>query len=245
MVLPKTDIRHGTAVASNFASPIRCHSRRVSLIFRTQQNQEEFMKFFLDTANLDEIRQAAALGLADGVTTNPTLISKEGKVDFKEHIAEICKIVSGPVSAETTTNDRDEMLKQGREYVKIAPNVVVKCPLTLEGLEATRILNDEGIKVNVTLCFSSAQAVCAAKAGASFISPFLGRLDDIGDHRLRLLVEIIDIYDNYEWETEVLAASLRHPIHVIEAARMGPDIATMPFKVFQQLPTHPLTGQCH
>src|SRR5437763_2886155 len=144
------------------------------------------MKFFLDTANLDEIRKAAALGLADGVTTNPTLISKEGKVDFKEHIAEICKIVSGPVSAETTTNDRDEMLKQGREYVKIAPNVVVKCPLTREGLEATRILNDEGIKVNVTLCFSSAQAVCAARAGASFISRLLGRLDHSGDNGLRL-----------------------------------------------------------
>lgn len=201
------------------------------------------MKFFLDTANLDEIRQAAALGLADGVTTNPTLISKEGGVDFKKHIGEICKIVSGPVSAEVTTEDRDEMLKQGREYVKIAPNVVIKCPLTLEGLEATRILNDEGIKVNVTLCFSSAQALCAAKAGASFISPFLGRLDDIGDNGLRLLEEIIEIYDNYEWKTEVLAASLRSPIHVIEAARMGADIGTMPFKVFQQLLKHPLTDK--
>ena len=201
------------------------------------------MKFFLDTANLDEIRQAAALGLVDGVTTNPTLISKEGDVDFKKHIAEICKLVSGPVSAETTSNDRDEMLKQGREYVKIAPNVVVKCPLTTTGLEATRILNDEGIKVNVTLCFSAAQAVCAAKAGASFISPFLGRLDDIGDNGLRLLEEIIEIYDNYSWKTEVLAASLRHPIHVIEAARMGSDIATMPFKVFQQLLKHPLTDK--
>ena len=201
------------------------------------------MKFFLDTANLDEIRQAAALGMADGVTTNPTLVSKEGDVDFKKHIAEICKIVSGPVSAEVTTNDRDEMLKQGREYVKIAPNVVVKCPLTLAGLEATRILNDEGIKVNVTLCFSAAQAVCAAKAGASFISPFLGRLDDIGDNGLRLLEEIIEIYENYSWKTEVLAASLRHPIHVIEAARLGADIATIPFKVIDQLFNHPLTDK--
>ena len=201
------------------------------------------MKFFLDTANLDEIRQAAALGLCDGVTTNPTLVAKEGNVDFQKHIAEICKIVSGPVSAEVTTDKRDEMLKQGREYVKIAPNVVIKCPLTLDGLEATRILNDEGIKVNVTLCFSAAQAVCAAKAGASFISPFLGRLDDIGDNGLRLLEEIIEIYDNYEWKTEVLAASLRHPIHIIEAARMGADIATMPFKVFQQLLKHPLTDK--
>ncbi len=199
------------------------------------------MKFFLDTANLDEIRQAAALGLADGVTTNPTLIAKEGNVDFKQHIAEICKIVSGPVSAETTSDDRDEMLKQGREYVKIAPNVVIKVPLTVAGLEATRIFDQEGIKVNVTLCFSSAQAVCAAKAGASFISPFIGRLDDIGDNGLRLLEEIIEIYDQYDWKTEVLAASLRHPIHVIEAARMGSDIATMPFKVFQQLLKHPLT----
>ena len=199
------------------------------------------MKFFLDTANLDEIRQAAALGLADGVTTNPTLIAKEGNVDFKQHIAEICKLVSGPVSAETTSDDRDEMLKQGREYVKIAPNVVIKVPLTTAGLEATRIFDQEGIKVNVTLCFSAAQAICAAKAGASFISPFVGRLDDIGDNGLRLLEEIIEIYDQYDWKTEVLAASLRHPIHVIEAARMGSDIATMPFKVFQQLLKHPLT----
>ena len=199
------------------------------------------MKFFLDTANLDEIRQAAALGLADGVTTNPTLIAKEGNVDYKQHIAEICKIVSGPVSAETTSDDRDEMLKQGREYVKIAPNVVIKVPLTTAGLEATRIFDQEGIKVNVTLCFSATQAICAAKAGASFISPFIGRLDDIGDNGLRLLEEIIEIYDQYDWKTEVLAASLRHPIHVIEAARMGSDIATMPFKVFQQLLKHPLT----
>ena len=201
------------------------------------------MKFFLDTANLEEIRKAAALGLADGVTTNPSLIAKEGNVDFKQHIAEICKIVSGPVSAETTSNDRDEMVKQGREYVKIAPNVVVKCPLTADGLEATRILNEEGIKVNVTLCFSAAQAICAAKAGASFISPFLGRLDDIGENGLELLSDIVEIYRNYGWKTEVLAASLRHPIHVIEAARLGSDIATMPFKVLEQLLKHPLTDK--
>src|SRR5437899_5997354 len=202
------------------------------------------MKFFLDTANLDEIRKVAALGLCDGVTTNPTLVAKEGNVDFKQHIAEICKIVSGPVSAEVTTDKRDEMLKQGREYVKIAPNVVIKCPLTVDGLEATRILNDEGIKVNVTLCFSATQAICAAKAGASFISPFLGRLDDIGDNGLRLLKAVVNLYDNYEWKTEVLAASLRHPIHVIEAARLGSDIATIPFKVFEQLLNHPLTDKC-
>ncbi|MEO8436762.1 MAG: fructose-6-phosphate aldolase [Pyrinomonadaceae bacterium] len=201
------------------------------------------MKFFLDTANLDEIRKAAALGLADGVTTNPTLIAKEGNVDFQQHIAEICKIVSGPVSAEVTTADKDEMLRQGREYVKIAPNVVIKCPLIAEGLEATRILNDEGIKVNVTLCFSAAQAICAAKAGASFISPFLGRLDDIGQNGLELLADIVEIYRNYGWKTEVLAASLRHPIHVIEAARLGSHIGTMPFKVLEQLLKHPLTDK--
>ena len=201
------------------------------------------MKFFLDTANLDEIRKVAALGLCDGVTTNPTLIAKEGHVDFKKHIAEICKIVSGPVSAEVTTANKDEMLSQGRQYVKIAPNVVIKCPLTADGLEATRILNDEGTRVNVTLCFSAAQAICAAKAGASFISPFLGRLDDIGENGLVLLQDIIDIYKNYAWKTEVLAASIRHPIHVIEAARMGADIATMPFKVIDQLFNHPLTDK--
>jgi transaldolase len=154
------------------------------------------MKFFLDTANLDEIREAAAFGIADGVTTNPTLISKEGDVDFKEHIAAICKIVSGPVSAECTSEETEGMLQQGREYAKIAPNVVIKCPLTRAGLKATKQLSGEGIKVNVTLCFSAAQAIMAAKAGASFISPFLGRLDDIGENGLVLLQDIIDIYRN-------------------------------------------------
>jgi len=201
------------------------------------------MKFFLDTANLDEIRGAAAFGIADGVTTNPSLIAKEGNVDFKEHIAAICEIVSGPVSAECTSEDADGMLREGREYAQIAPNVVVKCPLTREGLKATRQLNDEGIKVNVTLCFSAAQAILAAKAGASFISPFLGRLDDIGENGLLLLQDIIDVYRNYDWKTEVLAASIRHPIHAIEAARMGADIATMPFKVIDQMFNHPLTDK--
>ena len=199
------------------------------------------MKFFLDTANLDEIREGASLGLADGVTTNPSLIAKEGNVDFKQHIAAICEIVQGPVSAECTSEDTEGMLREGREYSTIAPNVVIKCPLTRAGLKATRVLNDEGIKVNVTLCFSAAQAILAAKAGASFISPFLGRLDDIGENGLLLLQNIIEIYQNYSWKTEVLAASLRHPIHVIEAARMGADIATMPFKVIDQLFNHPLT----
>jgi transaldolase len=201
------------------------------------------MKFFIDTANLDEIREAAELGLIDGVTTNPSLVAKEGNVDFKEHIAKICALVPGPISAEVTSLDLDGMLREGREYAKIAPNVVVKCPLTLDGLKATRRLTDEGTKVNVTLCFSAAQAILAAKAGAAFISPFLGRLDDVGQDGLVLLREIIEIYDNYDWETEVLAASIRHPIHVIEAARMGSDIATMPFKVIQQLSKHPLTDK--
>jgi transaldolase len=199
------------------------------------------MKFFLDTANLKEIREANELGLCDGVTTNPTLVSKEGDVDFKQHVAAICEIVKGPVSAEVTSQDVDGMIREGLDYSKIAPNVVIKCPLTKDGLKATRHLADEGIRVNVTLCFSAAQAILAAKAGASFISPFLGRLDDIGENGLNLLQSIVEIYQNYSWKTEVLAASLRNPIHVIEAARMGADIATMPFKVIEQLFNHPLT----
>lgn len=201
------------------------------------------MKFFLDTANLKEIREAAEFGLADGVTTNPTLVSKEGDVDFKQHIAAICEIVKGPVSAECTSEDTEGMLREGREYSQIASNVVIKCPLTRAGLKATKLLSSEGIKVNVTLCFSAGQAILAAKAGASFISPFLGRLDDIGWDGLHLLREIVEIYRNYDWKTEVLAASLRHPLHVIEAARMGADIATMPYKVIDQLFNHPLTDK--
>ncbi|HKY28211.1 MAG TPA: fructose-6-phosphate aldolase [Pyrinomonadaceae bacterium] len=201
------------------------------------------MKFFLDTANLNEIRQAAEFGFADGVTTNPTLVSKEGDVDFKQHVAAICEIVDGPVSAECTSEDTEGMLREGREYSQIAPNVVIKCPLTRAGLKATKILDSEGIKVNVTLCFSAGQAILAAKAGASFISPFLGRLDDIGHSGLYVLREIVEIYSNYNWKTEVLAASLRHPLHVIEAARMGADIATMPYKVIDQLFNHPLTDK--
>lgn len=201
------------------------------------------MKFFLDTANLNEIRDAASFGFADGVTTNPSLIAKEGDVDFKQHIAAICEIVQGPVSAEVTSQDKDGMIREGLEYSKIAPNVVIKCPLTREGLKATRHLSGEGIHVNVTLCFSAAQAILAAKAGASFISPFIGRLDDIGENGLLLLQDIIEIYRNYPWKCEVLAASLRHPIHVIEAARLGADIATIPFKVIDQLFNHPLTDK--
>ena len=201
------------------------------------------MKFFLDTANLKEIREGMEMGLCDGVTTNPSLVAKEGDVDFKQHVAAICEIVKGPVSAEVTSQDIDGMIREGLEYSKIAPNVVIKCPLTRDGLKATRHLADQGIKVNVTLCFSPAQAILAAKAGASFISPFLGRLDDIGENGLNLLQSIVEIYQNYSWKTEVLAASLRNPIHVIEAARMGADIATMPFKVVDQLFNHPLTDK--
>ena len=201
------------------------------------------MKFFIDTANLKEIREAAELGLIDGVTTNPSLIAKEGDVDFKRHIAAICEIVQGDVSAEVTSLDTEGMLREGREYAKIAPNVVIKCPLTIDGLKATRRLADEGTKVNVTLCFSAAQAILAAKAGAAYISPFLGRLDDIGQNGLQLLAEIVEIYSNYDWKTEVLAASIRHPIHVVEAARMGAHVATLPFKVIEQLVKHPLTDK--
>lgn len=201
------------------------------------------MKFFLDTANLNEIREGVEFGICDGVTTNPSLVAKEGNVDFKQHVAAICEIVKGPVSAEVTSQDLDGMIREGLEYSKIAPNVVIKCPLTRDGLKATRHLSDEGISVNVTLCFSAGQAILAAKAGASFISPFLGRLDDIGENGLNLLQSIVEIYQNYSWKTEVLAASLRHPIHVIEAARIGADIATMPFKVVDQLFNHPLTDK--
>ena len=201
------------------------------------------MKFFLDSANLDEIREAAELGLIDGVTTNPSLISKEGGVDFKEHIAAVCEIVAGDVSAEVTSLDAEGMLREGREYARIAPNVVIKCPLTRDGLKATRQLTSEGIRVNVTLCFSAAQAILAAKAGAAYVSPFVGRLDDVGQNGLAVLAEIIEIYRNYEWRAEVLASSIRHPIHVIEAARMGADVATMPLKVLDQLFQHPLTDK--
>ena len=199
------------------------------------------MKFFLDSANLDEIREAAELGLIDGVTTNPSLIAKEGGVDFKRHIAAVCEIVAGDVSAEVTSLDTEGMLGEGREYARIAPNVIIKCPLTRDGLKATRQLTSEGIKVNVTLCFSASQAILAAKAGAAYVSPFVGRLDDVGQNGIAVLTEIVEIYRNYEWRTQVLASSIRHPIHVIEAARVGANVATMPFKVLGQLFDHPLT----
>jgi transaldolase len=201
------------------------------------------MKFFIDTANLDEIRQANELGLIDGVTTNPSLIAKESGVDFKEHIQAICSIVRGDVSAEVTSLDTEGMVSEGRELAKLADNVVIKCPLTLEGLKATRIFRAEGTKVNVTLCFSAAQALLAAKAGASYISPFIGRIDDIGQDGMQLIKDIVQIYDNYGFETEVLAASIRHPMHIVDCALAGADVATIPFKVIQQLVHHPLTDK--
>jgi len=172
-----------------------------------------------------------------------SLVAKEGDVDFKEHIAKICEIVKGDVSAEVTSLDTEGMLREGREYAKIAPNVVVKCPLTLDGLKATRTLTQEGTGVNVTLCFSAAQAILAAKAGAKYISPFIGRLDDIAWNGMQLITDIVTIYDNYGYATEVLAASIRHPMHIVDCALAGADVATIPFKVIQQLVKHPLTDK--
>ena len=200
------------------------------------------MKFFLDTANLDELKKGAAWGIVDGVTTNPSLIAKEGK-PFEEHIREICDIIDGPISAEVVELESAGMIKQGRELSKIHKNVIVKCPLTREGIKATSTLSKEGIRVNVTLCFSAAQALLAAKAGAYFVSPFVGRLDDIGYTGIELIQSIVHIYKNYGFKTQVLAASLRSPTHVIDSAAAGADIGTMPFKVLDMLFNHPLTDK--
>ena len=200
------------------------------------------MKFFIDTANLDEIKEANELGLIDGVTTNPSLVAKEGSnLDFKKHLAKICAMVKGDISAEVTALDTEGMLKEGREYAAVAANVVIKCPLTWDGLKATRIFRSEGTKVNVTLCFSASQALLAAKAGANYISPFIGRLDDISFNGMQLISDIVQIYENYDFETEVLAASIRHPMHIVESALLGAHVATMPFSVIKQLVKHPLT----
>lgn len=198
------------------------------------------MKFFIDTANVDEIRQAASLGVLDGVTTNPSLVAREGK-DFHQALREIASIVNGPISAEVTTTQHEEMLTQGRALAEISPNIVVKCPLTEEGLRACRKLRAEGIRVNVTLCFSPSQALLAAKCDASYISPFVGRLDDVSQDGMELIGQIRQIYDNYGFETEILVASIRHPQHVVQAALLGADVATMPFSVIKQLVKHPLT----
>jgi len=201
------------------------------------------MKFFIDTADIAEIRDLAATGLVDGVTTNPSLVAKTGR-NFLEVVREICDVVPGPVSAEVAATDHKTMLAEGRKLAKIARNVTVKVPLTADGLKTCKALSEEGTMVNVTLCFSSAQAILAAKAGASFISPFVGRLDDIGSSGMELISDIVSIYSNYpDFRTEVLVASIRSPMHVVEAARMGADVGTLPPAVLRQMFGHPLTDK--
>ncbi|MEX2284018.1 MAG: fructose-6-phosphate aldolase [Gemmatimonadota bacterium] len=203
------------------------------------------MKFFLDSADLSEVRRAMDAGLIDGMTTNPSLLAKAAGTSRnpREILAEICRLVPGDISAEVVATSKDEMLREGRELAKIADNIVVKVPLTEDGLRACRAFRADGIKVNVTLCFSPAQALLAAKAGASYISPFVGRLDDVGSDGMDLISRIIQIYDNYNFETEVLVASIRHPMHVVEAAMMGAHVGTMPLKVLLSLLQHPLTDK--
>lgn len=200
------------------------------------------MKFFIDTANIEEIREAHSMGMADGVTTNPTLIAKEGK-GFESLIKEICEIVDGPVSAEVIALDAKGMVGEARELAKIHENVVIKIPMTVDGLKATRILTDEGIRTNVTLVFSPLQALMAAKAGATYVSPFVGRLDDLAQSGMDLVEQIVQIYENYEFGTEVIVASIRNPMHVLESALMGADVATIPFNVLSKLAAHPLTDK--
>jgi transaldolase len=198
------------------------------------------MKIFLDTANLDEIREAVALGVVDGVTTNPSLLAKEkGRPD--DIMREICQLVDGPISAEVIATDADGMIREGRTWAAFHKNIVVKCPCTVDGLKATKVLAAEGIRVNMTLIFSPTQALLAAKAGARFVSPFVGRLDDISTPGMELVADIVQIFENYGFNCEVLAASLRHPLHVVEAAKMGAHIGTMPVSVFRALIKHPLT----
>ena len=200
------------------------------------------MKFFVDTANVEDIRKANAMGIICGVTTNPSLIAKEGR-DFNQVIAEIASIVDGPISGEVkaTTTDAEGMIKEGREIAAIHPNMVVKIPMTIEGLKAVKVLHAEGIHTNVTLVFTAAQALLAARAGATYVSPFLGRLDDISMPGIDLIAEIAEIFDIHDIETEIIAASIRHPIHVIDCARAGAQIATVPYKVLEQMTKHPLT----
>ena len=200
------------------------------------------MKFFLDTANIEDIRRLVPLGIVDGVTTNPSLVAKEGR-KFEDVVKEICELVDGPVSAEVVALDAEGMLAEGRELVKIAPNIIIKVPVTLEGLKAIGAFRAEGIDTNATLCFSVNQALLVAKAGASFVSPFVGRLDDQGQEGMELIADIVQVYQNYGFATEVLVASIRHPMHVTESARLGADVATIPFKVIQQLVRHPLTDR--
>ncbi len=202
------------------------------------------MKFFIDTANLEEIREANSIGILDGVTTNPTLVAKEGvkgEEGFREHIRKICELVNGPVSAEAVSSAAQDLIAEARHIATIHPNVVVKIPMTTEGMKAVKVLSEEGIKTNVTLVFSPLQALMAAKAGATFVSPFVGRLDDIAQNGMQLINDIVEIYANYMFETEIIVASIRNPIHVLEAALMGADIATIPFNVIEKISKHPLT----
>jgi len=203
------------------------------------------MKFFLDSADLTEIRRAMDAGLIDGITTNPSLLAKAAGADHdpRDLLAEICRIVPGPISAEVVATTKDDMLREGRKLAKLADNIVIKVPLTEAGLMACRQFRSEGIHVNVTLCFSPAQALLAAKAGASYISPFVGRLDDIAQDGMQLIEQVVRIYQNYDFATEVLVASVRHPVHVVQAAMIGADIATVPSKVLHQLMHHPLTDK--
>jgi transaldolase len=200
------------------------------------------MKFFIDTANIDEIKEAHSMGMVDGVTTNPSLIAKEGR-DFEEIIKEICGIVNGPISAEVISMDTEGMVREARELSKIHDNIVVKIPMLVDGLKATRTLAEEGIKTNVTLVFSPLQALMAAKAGATYVSPFIGRLDDISLEGLLLVEQIVEIYSNYAFDTEVIVASIRNPLHVLESALMGADIATIPYSVLGKLAAHPMTDK--
>lgn len=198
------------------------------------------MKLFIDSADINEIREAAEMGVLDGVTTNPSLVAKTGKT-FEAVVKEILEVVDGPVSLEVVSTDFEGMMREADELVKYGENVVIKIPLIRDGIKATKALSDKGVKVNVTLCFSPMQALIAAKAGAAYISPFVGRLDDISHDGMDLIQQIVDIYDNYMFDTEVLVASVRNPIHMLQAARMGADVATVPFKVIGQLIKHPLT----
>ena len=200
------------------------------------------MKFFIDTANIKEIKEANSMGMVDGVTTNPTLIAREGR-DFKEIITEICQIVDGPISAEVISLDEAGMVAEARDLAKIHSNIVVKIPMTIDGLKAVRTLTAEGIRTNVTLVFSPLQALMAAKAGASYVSPFVGRLDDLAQDGLVLVDQIVTIFDNYDYETEVIVASVRNPLHVLDSAMMGADIATIPFDVLAKLASHPMTDK--
>ncbi len=199
------------------------------------------MKFFIDTADLEEIREANAMGVLDGVTTNPSLVKKAGGVDFHQHIHTICEMVDGDVSAEVVGVMYDDIIAEGRELAAIHPQVVVKVPLIMEGIKAIKTLTSEGIKTNCTLCFSPAQAILVAKAGATYISPFIGRLDDISHNGMELISQIVKIYNNYGYKTQVLAASIRHPLHVVDSALAGAHVATIPFSVLNKLVSHPLT----